>query len=169
VRVDREISAALRRVCPYRLVVEEDLRQLQQEITLREAAAGETLFTEGDPTTGVAAVLEGQVDVRRHDRTLVTLGPGSVLGELSLFLPAARRTASAIASTPLRMVFWPASDLPARLTAHERLATAIVADLAHVLADRLERRTQDVVELLDVAGRRLPLSDLERLRRRAVE
>lgn len=167
--MDEELSAALRRACPYRLVVEEDLDQLLQEITLREAAAGETLFEEGDPTTGVAAVLEGQVDVRRRGRTLATLGPGSVLGELSLFLPSASRTATATASSPVRMVFWPAADLPTRLAGHERLATAIVADLAHVLADRLERRTQDVVELLDVVGRRLPLSDLERLRRRAVE
>ncbi len=167
--MDAELAAALRRVCPYRLVVEEDLDQLLQEVTLREAATGETLFEEGDPTTGVAAVLEGQVDVRRHGRTLATLGPGSVLGELSLFLPSASRTATATASSPVRMVFWHAVDLRARLARHERLATAIVADLADVLADRLERRTQDVVELLDVVGRRLPLSDLERLRSRAVE
>ena len=99
----------------------------------------------------------------------MTLGPGTVLGELSLFLPAATRTATAVASTPVRMALWPAADLAARLASHERLATAVVADLSHVLADRLERRTQDVVELLDVVGRRLPLSDLERLRRRAVE
>lgn len=167
--MDAEPLAALRRVCPYRLVVEEDLDRLRREIRLREAAAGETLFEEGDLTTGVAAILEGQVDVRRHGRTLATLGPGSVLGELSLFLPSVSRTATATASSPVRMVFWPAADLLTRLAGHERLATAIVADLAHVLADRLERRTQDVVELLNVVGRRLPLSDLERLRRRAVE
>jgi CRP-like cAMP-binding protein len=167
--VDAELTAALRQVCPYRLVVEEDLDQLLQEITMREAAAGESLFEEGDPTTGVATVLEGQVDVRKHGRTLSTLGPGSVLGELSLFLPSASHTATATASSPVRMVFWHAADLLTRLASHERLATAIVADLAHVLADRLERRTQDVVELLDVVGRRLPLSDLERLRSRAVE
>jgi CRP-like cAMP-binding protein len=149
--------------------VDEDMDRLLQEVTLREAAAGETLFEEGAPTTGVAAVLEGQVEVRRNGRTLAMLGPGSVLGELSLFLPAASRTATAVASSPVRMASWPAADLQTRLVGHERLATAIVADLAHVLADRLERRTQDVVELLDVVGRRLPLSDLERLRRRAVE
>lgn len=167
--MDAELPAALQGVCPYRLVVEEDLHQLLTEITVREAATGETLFEEGDPTTGVAAVLEGQVDIRKHGRTLATLGPGSVLGELSLFLPSASRTATATASSPVRMVFWHAVDLRARLAHHERLPTAIVADLAHVLADRLERRTQDVVELLDVVGRRLPLSDLERLRSRAVE
>ena len=108
-----------------------------QEVTLLEAASGETLFEEGDPSTGVAAVLEGQVDVRRGGRTLVTLGPGTVLGELSLFLPSATRTATAVASSPVRMVVWPATDLPARLAAHERLATAVVADLSHVLAGRL--------------------------------
>ena len=167
--MEPELLAALRRVCPYRLVVEKDLDQLLQEVTMREAEAGETLFEEGDPTTGVAAVLEGQVDVRRHGRTLATLGPGSVLGELSLFSSSASRTATAIASSPVRTVFWHAAELPTRLASHERLATAIVADLAHVLADRLERRTRDVVELLDVVGRRLPLSDLERLRSRAVE
>ena len=167
--MDEALRAVLRRTCPYRLVADDDLDQLLQEVALVEAAAGETLFEAGDPTTGVAAVLEGQVDVRRNGRTLVTLGPGTVLGELSLFLPSATRTAAAVASTAVRMVVWPATDLPARLAGHERLATAVVADLSHVLAGRLERRTQDVVELLDVVGRRLPLSDLERLRRRAVE
>jgi CRP-like cAMP-binding protein len=167
--VHEELSAVLRRVRPDRLVVDEDLDQLMSEVSVREAATGETLFEEGDPTNGVAAVLEGQVEVRRRGRTLATLGPGSVLGELSLFLPSASRTATATAGSPVRMVFWPAADLSARLASHERLATAIVADLAHVLADRLDRRTQDVAELLDIAGRRLPLTDLERLRRRAVE
>jgi CRP-like cAMP-binding protein len=167
--VDAELVRVLREVRPYRLVADEDLAQLLEEITLREAAAGETLFEEGDPTTGVAAVLEGRVDVVKRGRTLATLGPGSVLGELSLFLPDATRTATATASTPVRMVLWRAADLPARLAAHERLATAVVADLASVLAERLERRTHDVVELLDAVGRRLPLVDLERLRTRTVE
>ena len=167
--MDEELATALRRVCPYRLVAEEDLDQLLREVILREAGAGETLFEQGDPTNGVAAVLEGQVEVHRHGRSLAVLGPGSVLGELSLFLPSATRTATARASTAMRMAVWPAADLRTRLARHERLATAIAADLAHVLADRLERRTQDVAQLLDVAGRHLPLSELERLRRRAVE
>lgn len=167
--MDAELAAAVRRVCPYRLVVDEDLPQLERELVVRTAEAGETLFEEGDPTDGVAAVLDGEVAVLRRGRTLATLGAGSVLGELSLFLPSATRTATAVAATQVRLVSWPATGLPARLAASERLATAVVADIAHVLAARLERRTQDVVELLDVVGRRLPLTDLERLRSRAVE
>jgi hypothetical protein len=66
------------------------------------------------------------------------------------------------------MIKWQADDVHARLARHERLATAIVADLAFVLAERLDRRTQDVVSLLKVAGSRLPVSELERFRSRAV-
>jgi hypothetical protein len=66
-------------------------------------------------------------------------------------------------------VTWRAEDVAGRLARHERLATAIVADLAPVLAARLDRRTQDVVALLDAAGTRLPVFELERLRRRMVQ
>ena len=102
-------------------------------------------------------------------RVLATLGPGSVLGELSVFLPSASRTATARAVSPVRMVTWRAADVQPRLARHDRLATAIVADMAFVLAERLDRRTQDVVSLLRAAGTRLPVSELERFRSRALE
>lgn len=159
----------MRTVCPFRLVVEEDLDQLTRETTMTDAAAGSTLFEEGDPADGVAAILEGQVEVLRHGRVLATLGAGSILGELSVFLPAATRTATARANSWVRMIKWRADDVPGRLARHERLATAIVADMAFVLAERLERRTQDVVSLLRAAGTHLPVSELERFRSRAVE
>jgi CRP-like cAMP-binding protein len=150
-------------------VVEEDLDQLSHETTLNDAAAGSTLFEEGDPASGVAAILEGSVEVLKQGRVLATLGPGSVLGELSLFVPSASRTATARANTRVRMITWRADDVRARLARHERLATTIVADMAFVLAKRLDRRTQDVVSLLRVAGTRLPVSELERFRSRALQ
>jgi hypothetical protein len=67
------------------------------------------------------------------------------------------------------MIKWHADDLEGRLAQHERLATAIVADLAYVLAERLARSTHDLVSLLDAVGTRLPVSELERLRSRAVQ
>ena len=167
--MNAELPAAIRAVCPFRLVVDEDLDQLYRETTMTDAAAGSTLFEEGDPADGVAAILEGRVEVLKDGRSLATLGPGSVLGELSVFVPSASRTATARAISPVRMIKWSADDVPGRLARHERLATAIVADMAFVLAERLDRRTQDVVALLKVAGTRLPVSELERFRSRAVE
>ena len=156
-------------MCPFRLVVDEDLDQLDAETKLSDAVAGSTLFEEGDPADGVSALLEGRVEVLRQGRVLATLGPGSVLGEVSVFVPSATRTATARASSAVRMITWAADDVPGRLARHERLATSIVADMASVLAVRLERRTHDVVALLDVAGSRLPVSELERFRSRAAE
>jgi CRP-like cAMP-binding protein len=167
--VSGERSAAIRTVCPFRLVVDEDLAQLDREITTSEAATGSTLFEEGDPADGVAAIVEGTVEVLKQGRVLTTLGPGSVLGELSMFVPSASRTATARATSPVRMITWRAGDLRDRLERHERLATAIAADAAFGLAERLDRRTQDVVLLLRVAGSRLPVAELERFRSRAVE
>lgn len=100
---------------------------------------------------------------------LATLGPGSVLGELSVFVPSGSRTASARATSSVRMVKWRAEDVLGRLTRHERLATSIVADMAFVLAERLVRRTEDVVSLLEIAGTRLPVSELERFRSHALQ
>jgi len=136
---------------------------------MSEAAAGSTLFEEGDPGDGVAAILEGSVEILKQGRVLATLGPGSVLGELSVLVPSASRTATARAHSPVRLITWRADDVRGRLDRHERLATAIVADMAFVLAERLNRRTQDVVSLLKAAGSRLPVADLERFRSRAVE
>jgi CRP-like cAMP-binding protein len=156
-------------VCPFRLVADEDVNQLDRETTMTEAAAGSTLFEEGDTADGVAVILEGTVDVLKDGRTFATLGPGSVLGEVSVFVPSTSRTATARANSPVRMIKWRADDVRGRLARHERLATAIVADMAFVLAERVDRRTEDVVSLLKAAGTRLPVSELERLRSRAVE
>lgn len=167
--MNAEKPAAIRAVCPFRLVADEDVDQLGREITLSDVAAGTALFEEGDPTDGVAAILEGSVEILKQGRTLAMLGPGSVLGELSLFVASATRTATARASSPVRLITWPADDLHGRLARHERLATAIAADLAFVLAERLDRRTADVISLLRAAGTRLPVSELERFRSNAVQ
>jgi CRP-like cAMP-binding protein len=154
-------------VCPFRLVVDEDMEQLDREIAMVDAAAGSTLFEEGDATDGVASIVEGNVEILK--RGLATLGPGTVVGELSIFVPSASRNATARASTSVRMIKWSAEDLQDRLARHERLATAIVADVAFVLAERLSRTTDDLLLVLDAAGTRLPVSDLERFRSRAVQ
>jgi CRP-like cAMP-binding protein len=162
-------SAAIRAVCPFRLVADEDMEQLDREIAMIDAAAGSTLFEEGDTADGVASILEGNVEILKRGRVLATLGPGTVVGELSMFVPSASRNATARASTSVRMIKWHAEDLQGRLARHERLATAIVADVAYVLAERLGRTTNDLLSVLDAAGTRLPVSELERFRSRVVQ
>jgi CRP-like cAMP-binding protein len=162
-------SAAIRAVCPFRLVVDEDMAKLDREIAMVEVAAGSTLFEEGDAADGVASIVEGNVEILKRGRVLATLGPGTVVGELSLFVPSASRNATARASTSVQLIKWPAEDLQDRLARHEGLATAIVADVAFVLAERLGRTTNDLLSVLEAVGTRLPVSELERFRSRAVQ
>jgi CRP-like cAMP-binding protein len=63
-----------------------------------EAPAGATLFRQGDPGGWMLAIAEGQLEVAAHlpeerDLRLATLGPGDVVGELSL-VNGGRRTAT---------------------------------------------------------------------------
>ena len=149
--------------------MDEDMAQLDREIAMVNAGAGSTLFEEGDAADGVASIVEGNVEILKRGRVLATLGPGTVVGELSMFVPSASRNATAMASTPVVMIKWRAEDLQDRLARHERLATAIVADVAFVLAERLGRTTNDLLSVLDAVGTRLPVSELERFRSRAVQ
>ncbi|GAB4441204.1 MAG: hypothetical protein OHK0015_38210 [Chloroflexi bacterium OHK40] len=61
-------------------------------------AAGATIFAKGDPGDRMFVITAGTVRVADGERTIATLGPGELLGELAL-IDAAPRSASAVALT----------------------------------------------------------------------
>ncbi|MEW5420330.1 Crp/Fnr family transcriptional regulator [Amorphus sp. 3PC139-8] len=70
---------------------------------------GKTLFTAGDPGNGFYVVLDGSLKVcvtscAGSEQLLAMLGPGSVVGELSIF-DGRPRSASVIAVKPTRLAF----------------------------------------------------------------
>jgi CRP-like cAMP-binding protein len=65
----------------------------------RTLVTGEDLFLEGDPGDSMWIVQSGRVDIYKNirgdvDRTLASLGPGDVIGEMS-FIDQSRRSAGA--------------------------------------------------------------------------
>jgi CRP/FNR family cyclic AMP-dependent transcriptional regulator len=62
----------------------------------RSAAKGETLFRRGDPATELYFVLNGSI---RLVDVAVTVGPGSVLGEIGIFAPTPHRMDTATCET----------------------------------------------------------------------
>ncbi|MEJ1159769.1 cyclic nucleotide-binding domain-containing protein [Prosthecomicrobium sp. N25] len=79
----------------------EPLRLIAFSAERRELAAGEILFREGEAADGAALVMGGRIDLR-HDRedgpaTVLTAGPGTLLGELALLVET-RRPATAVAA-----------------------------------------------------------------------
>ncbi len=65
--------------------------------------AGTTLTDEGDFGHGFFAIEEGSAEVVRDSIVIATLGPGDVFGEIAV-LTSGRRTASVVASTPMRLI-----------------------------------------------------------------
>ena len=93
----RQIDS-LRSIRLFRSLSKKDLTAIAragEEITL---PAGEEFVTEGADGDAAFILLEGSVTLRRNQRTLTTLGPGEIIGELAL-LDTAPRTASAICDT----------------------------------------------------------------------
>lgn len=75
----------------------------------RKYRSGETIFRQGEPSTSVFVLQEGQVrlikQVRRVERNLVILRPGDVFGETSLLGPDPRPTSATTLTECTVLVF----------------------------------------------------------------
>jgi CRP-like cAMP-binding protein len=95
--------------------------------------AGWALISEGTPADKAYLIVDGEVSVRRHGQEVARLGPGDVIGEVSI-VEHKLRTASVVSLTPLEVVHFtreavedliekvPAFGEAIRATAAERLA-----------------------------------------------
>jgi CRP-like cAMP-binding protein len=64
---------------------------------------GTTLTAEGDFGYALFAVVSGSADVYKNGSQIRTLGPGDVFGEIAVLF-GGRRTATVVATTPMRLV-----------------------------------------------------------------
>jgi CRP/FNR family transcriptional regulator, cyclic AMP receptor protein len=77
-----------------------ELARLLSRVRTEVVDAGHTLFVEGAPSANLYVILTGSVVVRKNGRRVARLGPGDVVGELSVILGTAR-TATVEAETPI--------------------------------------------------------------------
>ena len=69
----------------------------------REVAAGEALTTQGEFGHCLFLVESGSAEVSTNGATVGQVGPGDVVGEVAV-LASGRRTASVVATSPLRAI-----------------------------------------------------------------
>jgi CRP/FNR family cyclic AMP-dependent transcriptional regulator len=79
------------------------LALFRDEADKKEAAAGETIFVEGEEGRLMFVVLEGTVRLSVTGRTVEKVGAGGVFGEMAL-IDAAPRSATATAVTACTLV-----------------------------------------------------------------
>ncbi len=95
-------------------------------------SAGTTVFKEGDAGHLMFVVLEGQIQLSVKGKNVELLGPGAVLGEMSL-IDAAPRSATAIAITDCKLV----SITEQRFTFMVQQTPKFALQIMRVIADRL--------------------------------
>ena len=86
-------------------IQEEELDAVASVASERDYAAGETLMSEGDFGHSMLLIEEGAADVSVDGTRVRTVGPGEVLGEVAI-LSSGRRTASVVATSPVRAIFF---------------------------------------------------------------
>jgi CRP-like cAMP-binding protein len=105
--------------------------------TAERYAAGDVIFTAGDPGDRFYVVREGTVTLSTADgRKLEDLGPGGIFGELGV-LERAPRSATATAATDCDLV--PLDER--RFVFHVSQTPFFALTVMRVLADRLRRET----------------------------
>lgn len=134
---------------------ENEARALFDSMAQVDLAKGATLFREGEMGDQLFIITEGKIKLGRssgdgRENLLAVLGPGEMLGELSLFDPGPRTaTATAVSDCVLREL--PHRQLATWLESHPSVATPLLG----ALAQRLRRTDEALADLVfsDVPGR----------------
>jgi len=104
----------LRSVYLFADMTDDDLRRIAAFASEDSAPAGATLVREGDFSNDMVAIESGTADVIRGDRTVGSLGPGDVFGEMGV-LGGETRSATIVSSSPMRLIrltSWDVKRLP---------------------------------------------------------
>ncbi len=96
----RQRVAQLAKVPLFANCSKRELSRLLSKVRTESVDAGHTLFVEGAPSANLYVILSGSAVVRKKGRRVARLGPGEVVGELSVIL-GTPRTATVEAETPI--------------------------------------------------------------------
>ena len=96
----RERVAQLSKVPLFANCSKRELARLLSRVRTESVEAGHTLFVEGAPSSNLYVIVAGSAIVRKNGRRIARLGPGDVVGELSVIL-GDPQTATVEADTPI--------------------------------------------------------------------
>ena len=132
---------------------ERELRIVAQATHPRRFAAGATICEEGQPGNELYLVIAGSVEVVKNARTIATLPPGSVFGEM-VMLDEPVRSASARAAEETELMVITREAFFPMLRTHPPLAVKILWNLSLRLSASLRQTSARVAELEALWSRR---------------
>jgi CRP/FNR family cyclic AMP-dependent transcriptional regulator len=133
----------LARVSLFRDLNPHDLQILGATCHERDYAAGDVLIRQGDTAVGLFVIVSGKVRVTRRqdnepEQELNTLGPGEVVGEMSL-LDDLPRSATVTAVEPTHVLTLPVWDFRATLREHPDMGIRLLGILSRRLRQAEQR------------------------------
>jgi sigma-B regulation protein RsbU (phosphoserine phosphatase) len=128
----------------------EEMRRLAATLRGETIQEGTLLFMEGHVGHHLYVLLEGQVEILKAlgtdgERLLGVRGPGSFIGEMSLFNEGGRHTASVRARTPLRLIAMPRADLEALLSRQPGLSYEMIRTMSQRLEESENLTIRDLL------------------------
>lgn len=119
-----------------------DAERLASIASIREFAPGEAIVREGSTEAMTMwIVADGEVEVRRGDTVVTTMGRGAHIGEMALFAESGHpRSAGVYAKDTVRAFRVAKWDLMPFIERNPKVALAIIQELAQ----RLERVTDQL-------------------------
>lgn len=140
--------AALRDVPLFKDLKDGELKRIMKVLHVRQYAADEVVFREGQTGAGMYIIKSGEVDIVLHlddgtDKTLVTLRDRQFFGELAL-LESVGRTASCVVRKPSVLLGIFQSDLEHLIDRDSRLGARVIWNLARLTGARLRTLSESV-------------------------
>lgn len=112
-----------------------EIHLFRNEPNAVELAPGDVLFRAGDPADVMFAVVEGSIEIRNGDSVFETVGPGGIIGELSI-VDHSPRSADAVATTASKVARVDEKRFVYLVQEHPTFALMVM----RVMAERLRRR-----------------------------
>jgi CRP-like cAMP-binding protein len=135
-----EHTATLRNMALCRSLSAAELASIARIVVERAVATGKDLFREGEPGDGLYLVVSGEINVVKlgaeGEIVLAKLGPGAVLGEMSLITSDAR-SATGRAKTDAVVLHLPQAGFRRLIDSGSTAALKIACAIAETLARRL--------------------------------
>ena len=158
-------SQTLAKVAIFSGLTESELTFLAQRTVSRHFSAGETIFTEGEPCSGLYVVESGHIRIFKssaggREQVLSIDGPGSSVAELPVF-DGGNYPASVAAIEDVTLLFVSKQDFQALCLAHPQVALKVL----RVVGARLRRLVGIIEELSFTTVRHRLASFLYRIAR----
>jgi MFS superfamily sulfate permease-like transporter len=140
----------LEKVALLRELTPDQIARLRPYLERRDAQAGSTIFSEGDPGSHLFLVTRGRASVHLvsndRDIRLATFAPGTVFGELAI-LDRGPRSATVTADDALTVFALGADDFRALQAKEPDIAVKILSALGRELSVRLRQANRTIHQL----------------------